>query len=126
MSRESGLRRRLLSFVHAGRGIATMIRSERNAQFHVLATIVVVAVGLHFEIERGEWLALALAVGVVFCAEAFNTAFEALCDVVSPEHHPGIGRAKDLAAGAVLLAALAALAVGIGVFGRRLIGIFGP
>ncbi len=126
MSRDSALRHRLLSFVHAGRGIATMIRSEPHAKFHVFAAVVVVVAGIRFGIGRGEWLALALAIGLVLCAEAFNTAFEALCDVVSPERHPEIGRAKDVAAGAVLLSALAALAVGAGVFGRRILSLFGP
>ena len=119
MTTESSLQRRLRSFRYAGRGVATMFRSEPNARIHALAAVAAIAAGLFFGIERGEWLAVVLAIGGVFCAEGFNTAFEALCDVASPRRNPHVERAKDVAAGAVLIAALAALAVGLLVFGRR-------
>ena len=119
MPKESSVRRRLQSFRYAARGILEMIRSEPNAQIHAVATAVVVLAGLALGIERLEWLSIVLAIGGVLCAEAFNTAFEALCDVAAPGHDPRVGRAKDLAAGGVLLAALAALAVGAIVFGGR-------
>lgn len=115
----SSLRTRLLSFRYAGRGITTMLRSEPNARIHAVAAVGAIAAGLFFGIERAEWLAVVLAIGGVFCAEAFNTALEALCDVASPRRNPHVERAKDVAAGAVLIAALAALVVGLLVFGRR-------
>jgi len=121
MSPTSALKRRLASFRYAGRGVAAMLRSEPNARFHAAAAAAAVAAGLAFGIERVEWLAIALAIGGVLAAEAFNTAFEALCDLTSPARHPLVERAKDVAAGAVLLAALAALAVGIIVFAPRLL-----
>lgn len=120
MTLESPLRRRLASFGYAARGIATMLRGEPNARIHAVATLVVVAAGFAFGIERSEWLAVVLAIGGVWAAEGFNTAFEALCDVASPGRHPLVERAKDVAAGAVLLAALTAIAVAILVFGPRL------
>jgi diacylglycerol kinase (ATP) len=112
---------RVRSFGPALRGIVEMLRSEHNARIHALATIVVVAAGLGFGIERGEWLAIALAVSLVWMAEAFNSALEALGDAVSSELHPLIGRAKDAAAGAVLLAAIGSVVVAALVFGPRLL-----
>ncbi|MBK7951742.1 MAG: diacylglycerol kinase family protein [Deltaproteobacteria bacterium] len=120
MTLESPLRRRLASFGYAARGIATMLRSEPNARIHAVATLVVVAAGFAFGIERSEWLAVVLAIGGVWAAEGFNTAFEALCDVASPGRHPLVARAKDVAAGAVLLAACTALGVALLVFGPRI------
>jgi diacylglycerol kinase (ATP) len=120
------LDQRVRSFRVAFRGIASMLRSEFNARVHVLATIVVVAAGFGFEIDAYEWLAVILAIAGVWSAEAFNTAIEALGDAVTREDHPGIGHAKDLAAGAVLLVALGAAAVAAIVFGRRLIALLAP
>jgi len=122
----SPLLSRLESFGYAARGIATMLRGEANARIHAVAALVAVGAGLGFGIERGEWLAIVLAIGVVFMAEGFNTAFEALCDVASPGRHPLVERAKDVAAGAVLLAALAALVVALVVFGPRLAALLAP
>jgi diacylglycerol kinase (ATP) len=114
---------RVRSFRVAFGGIATMLRSEFNARVHALATIVVVAAGFGFKIDTYEWLAVILAISGVWSAEAFNTAIEALGDAVTREEHPGIGRAKDMAAGAVLLTALGATAIAAIVFGRRLIAL---
>lgn len=119
------IKKRVRSFRVAFRGIGMMLQSEFNARVHALATIVVVAAGFGFGIDRREWLAVILAITAVWSAEAFNTAIESLGDVVSREQHPGIGRAKDLAAGGVLLAALGAVAIGAIVFGRRLVVLIG-
>lgn len=119
----SALARRLESFRYASRGILSLIRTEPNARIHLLLALAAIGGGLSFEIERGEWLAIALAIGLVFAMEALNTAFEALCDVASPRRHPQVERAKDVAAGAVLIAALAALAVAAIVFGPRLLAL---
>lgn len=114
-------RSRLQAFRYAVQGLGDMLRTEQNARIHAGATIVVVAVGIAWQIERVEWLALTLAIAMVWCAEGFNTALESLCDVVSSEYHPKIARAKDIAAGAVLIAATGASVVGMLVFGRRLL-----
>jgi len=108
------------SFGFALRGIAAMIRDEPNARIHLAATLAVVVAGAGFGIERGEWLAIVLAIGAVWCAEGVNTAFESICDLASPQRDPRVEHAKDVAAGAVLLAALAASAVAILVFGPRI------
>lgn len=125
MSPDTSLRRRLDSFRYAGRGLAAMLRTEPNARIHLFLTFVALAAGAWFDLEHGEWLAIALATGLVFCAEAMNTAFEALCDVASPRRHPQVERAKDVAAGAVLAAALSALAVAAIVFGPHLLRLVG-
>lgn len=118
-SQRSRLRRRADSFGHAFRGVASALGSEVHLRFHALATVVVLGLGFYFSISRTEWALVALAVGTVWTAELANTAIEALTDLVSPEYHPLAGKAKDVAAGAVLLAALAALVVGALIFAPR-------
>ena len=109
-------RRRVASFSHAGRGVWSALRSEVHLRFHALATVVVIGLGLYCEITRLEWALVALSVAGVWAAELMNTAIEALTDLASPAYHPLAGKAKDVAAGAVLLAALGALVVGALVF----------
>ena len=114
-------RRRVASFGHAGRGIWAALRSEVHLRFHAAATVVVIGLGLYCGITRLEWALVALAVASVWAAELFNTAIEALTDLASPVWHPLAGKAKDVAAGAVLVAALGALLVGVLVFGPHFI-----
>ncbi len=72
-----------------------------------------------FQLSRTEWCIIVLAVVAVWTAEALNTAFEFLTDVASPEFHPLAGKAKDVAAGAVLLAAIGAVIIGLFIFGPK-------
>lgn len=102
---------RARSFAHAGRGLACALREEHNARLHLAAAVLVTALGLGLHFSAAEWARVIFAVALVFVAELLNTALEHLCDVISPDAHPGIGKAKDVAAGAVLIAALAACAV---------------
>jgi len=111
---------RLRSFTYAFRGIRFTVLSQHNAWIHAAATVVVVLAGVHFRISRSEWCLVILASAAVWIAEALNTAVEAIADATHREFHPLIGRAKDIAAGAVLIAAIAALGVGILVFGPYL------
>ena len=107
---------RLKSFSFAFSGIAAMLRTQHNAWIHLAATVAAVALGLWFGIARGEWVLLVVAIVSVWTAEALNTAFEFLCDVASPEFHPLVKQAKDVAAAAVLIAATGATIVGLLVF----------
>ena len=109
-------RRRVASFGHAGRGVWSALRSEVHLRFHAVATVVVIGLGFYSGLARLEWALVALAVAGVWAAELMNTAIEALTDLASPAYHPLAGKAKDVAAGAVLLAALGALVVGALVF----------
>jgi len=107
---------RIRSFKCAFRGIWIIIASQHNAWIHVLATITVLAAGFFFELSGAEWCWIILAISTVWTAEALNTAFEFLADVASPEFHPTVRDAKDVAAGAVLLTALAATVIGLVIF----------
>ncbi len=119
-TRAFSLAARLRSFAYAARGIRTMLKSQHNAWIHAAATSCVVALGLVLHVPRLEWLALVLSIVSVWTAEAINTAFEFLCDVASPDFHPLVEKAKDVAAGAVLICALGAAATGALVLGPPL------
>jgi len=98
-----------------------MIRSQRNAWIHALATVFVIIAGTAFDLSRDEWNWVILAIMAVWTAEALNTALEFLADATNPTFHPLIGKAKDVAAGAVLIAAIGSVAIGIMVFGPHVI-----
>ncbi len=108
------------SFGHAFRGLGMLLRTQANARLHLLATVLVVAAGFWLRISPGEWCAVVAAIGLVWVAEGLNTAIETVVDLVSPQTHPLAGRAKDVAAGAVVCAAGAALVIAALVFGPRL------
>jgi diacylglycerol kinase (ATP) len=114
---------RIKSISYALTGIATMLRTQHNAWVHLAATVAVVLLAFWFAITTVEWLALILAIVAVWSAEALNTALELLCDVASPEFHPMVKQAKDVAAAAVLIAAVGAIAVGLLIFGPRLLAL---
>ena len=106
------------SFAVAFRGLAWMLRTQVHARWHLLASITVIVLGLVMNVTRGEWLALLLAMALVWTAEALNTALEQACDAVTKEQSEPIRRAKDAAAGAVLIASIFAATVGAVVFLR--------
>jgi diacylglycerol kinase (ATP) len=116
---------RIRSFKCAFQGIWVMIESQQNAWIHALATLAVTAAGLYFHISLTEWCAAILAIVVVWTAEALNTAFEFLADATKPEFHPLIRKAKDVAAGAVLISAIGAAAIAMIVFGPHILALFG-
>jgi diacylglycerol kinase (ATP) len=107
---------RIRSFGHAIAGIIRMIRCQHNAWIHLVATVGVVGAGLFFQLSRAEWCWIVLAIAIVWTAEALNTAFEFLADAASPNFHPIVRDAKDVAAGAVLVTAIAAVVIGLIVF----------
>lgn len=111
---------------HAWHGLVHVVRTQRHARWHALASLAVVGLGIAFQVSRMEWLALMLAIGLVWVAEIFNTALEIACDVITKDPHPLIGLAKDVAAGAVLVAAFTAAAMGAVVFVPRLWEMWRP
>ena len=117
---------RLRSFGHAFRGLAILLRTQHNARIHAAATVMVVAAGALFGISPAEWALIALAIVCVWVAEALNTAIEFLVNLASPEPHPLAGKAKDVAAGAVLVAASGSVIVGALVFGPHLLRVLAP
>ena len=107
---------RIRSFRHAITGLLRMIRCQHNAWIHAAATALVIVAGLLFQVSAADWCWLILAIAIVWTAEALNTAFEFLADAASPEFHPLVRDAKDVAAGAVLVTAVAAAVIGAIVF----------
>jgi diacylglycerol kinase len=93
-----------------------MFASQHNARIHAAATLIVTAAGIYFELTGAEWCWIVLAVTSVWTAESLNTAFEFLTDVASPSFHPLAAKAKDVAAGAVLLTAMGAAIIGFLIF----------
>jgi diacylglycerol kinase (ATP) len=114
---------RVRSFGHALNGLRVMLAREHNAWIHAAFTVAAVGLAAALGISRLEWCAVVIVIGLVWAAEAFNTALEALADAAVPEQHPGIAVAKDAAAGAVLVCALAAAVVGGIVFAPRLLAL---
>jgi diacylglycerol kinase (ATP) len=105
-------------FAHAIRGLRILVVTQRNAWFHLLATIVVVASGIMTRRTISEWAMLIAAIGFVWFAEALNTALEQLSNRVTRERDPLIRDVKDLASGAVLVAAFTSIALGVTAFWR--------
>ena len=114
------LNTRLKSFKYAFKGIADLFKSQANARIHFILSLLSITAGLYFQISTIEWYIVILCIGIVFGAEAFNTALEYLTDLVSPEYHELAGKAKDAAAAGVLFVAIAAFIVGICIFVPRI------
>jgi diacylglycerol kinase len=111
------------SFGHAFAGIGHALRTQVNMRVHVAITIGVVIAGVGVELNAVEWAVIAVTIGVVWQAELFNTALEAIVDKVSPEFHALAKVAKDCAAAAVLVTAICAVGVGVALFGPRLLAL---
>lgn len=114
------MRRLINGFRYAFDGLAYLVRTQPNARIHLTITAAVTTAGLWLGLPVRDWAVIAVTVGLVFAAEAFNTALEAIVDLASPEHRPLARIAKDLGAGAVTLAALAAVIVGLLLLGPPL------
>ncbi len=112
------------SFYHAAAGVIYSFVSQRNMKIHSLAAIIVIIAGVICRLDRSEWGLTIVAIFIVLVAETMNTAIEKTVDLVTDEFHPLAKKAKNLAAGATLLAALCAAALGIIVFGPYLMGAF--
>lgn len=114
--KKSFLRRRIDSFGYAFTGIWQMLITQHNVWIHLIATVAVVAAGVALRLSTADWIHVIIAIALVWSAEAINTAFEFLCDVASPEFHPLVEKAKNIAAAAVLICAVAAACIGLMVF----------
>ena len=124
-SAQFSLAARFRSVGFAVRGIGRTLRDEPNARIHALVTVAVVGLGLALGLRPVAWCALVLAIAVVWVAELLNTGLEALCDATAPDPHPLVAKAKDAAAGAVLMAAFGAVLVGLLVLGPPLLRALG-
>lgn len=104
--------KRMQSFIHAFRGIGTLVKTQHNVWIHLFVTIGVVAISFLFELSGLEWSLIIMAIITVWLAEALNTAVEFISDTITEEHHPLIGKAKDVAAGGVLIVSIGATLIG--------------
>ena len=101
---------------YAGCGIAHTVKSQRNMQLHLIAATLVFITGLYLRIRLDEWLWIVLAIALVWITELVNSAFEYLCDLVQSEYHTAVKHTKDIAAGAVLVAVITAVIIGLIIF----------
>ena len=112
----TGIKKYIKSFRYAFAGIADLVRSQFHAKVHIVGAVLAIAFGIFFQISPKEWCIIVLCIGLVLSSEAMNTAVEYIVDMVSPDYHELAGKAKDVAAGAVLLVAMAAAVVAAIIF----------
>lgn len=117
------LKRRLMSFVYAGKGIQYFFKTQPHAMIHSLATIIVIGFSIWLPLSLIEWCLIILAIGMVFTSELINTSIEVFIDFISPSYNTSAGRSKDLAAGGVLFAALSAAAIGLIIFIPKIVNL---
>lgn len=110
------LKQFLASLGYAIKGIFVLVKEEQNAHIHFAATVIVIIAGIYFNISTVEWTMVLFAIGIVWVAEAINTAIENTLDFINASHHPKIGKIKDISAGAVLIAALISISIASFVF----------
>ena len=103
---------RVRSFRNAFTGWWYVIRTQRNAWIHALATFCVFSLGFWLKLELRDWAVLILTIAMVWTAEFLNTALEAVVDLASPQRHPLAKVGKDVGAAAVLITALSAIVIG--------------
>lgn len=106
----------LSSFAYAFHGVASFFRHDRNGQIQGLAAIAVVIMGIVFKVSVTEWLVIIICCGAVISLEMINTAIEKLCDMVSPDPDPRVKMIKDVAAGGVVIMALASFVICLIIF----------
>ncbi|HVW58910.1 MAG TPA: diacylglycerol kinase family protein [Puia sp.] len=110
------IRGRLRSFYYAGVGLKQFFRQEHNARIHLAAAIVTALLAWRLKVSKGEAIALTIVIGLVWVTEILNTCIEKAMDMITRERHPQVKIIKDLAAGAVLIAAITAVVAGAIIF----------
>ena len=112
----SYIKKRKSAFGFAFKGIFLFFKEEAHAKIHLIIFLIVLFAGIYFELSGVEWVIILIASALVFSTEMLNSALERTIDYLHPEQHESIGKAKDIAAGAVLIAAIFAVAIGVVVF----------
>lgn len=107
------------SFKYAFKGMVYAFRTQLNLRIHVVIALLAVIAGFYLKLSLYEWLWICLAIALVLILELLNTAIEVLVDVFSPSYHPKAGIVKDVAAAAVLFAAVLAVLIGLFIFGPK-------
>lgn len=108
--------RKILSFKYACVGIASALKEEPNLKFHFIVGIIVLLLSAAFRISSQDWMIVIFLIGFVISLELTNTAIEAVVDAFTDKEHPGAKLAKDISAGAVLIAAITSAVIGIIIF----------
>jgi diacylglycerol kinase (ATP) len=109
-------KKRFDSFRYAFAGLKLLFKTQPNARIHIVISIFMTILGFGFQISKLEWVAIIGCFAFVLCLEAINTAIENLVDLASPAFHPLARNAKDVAAAAVLIAAIATVLIGTLIF----------
>lgn len=117
-------RKLMKSFTNAAHGIALLFKSQLNARIELIITCIVIISGILFRISTAEWIVILLCIALVMGLEGINTAIEIFANKLHPGFDKEIGKAKDVAAGAVLIAAIVAAVIGIIIFAPRLMDLF--
>lgn len=120
MTFEKFIRSRIAAFGHAFRGLWHVLQTQHNAWIHSVVATLIVSIGLWLGLSPRDWAVIVLTIAMVFTAEFINTAIEAVVDLASPVQHPLAKVGKDVGAGAVLIAAIAAALVGLLILGPLL------
>jgi len=110
------MRKFFQGFRYAFEGILALFRTQRNARFHLAATILVLIASWYFQINTTEWLFVLTSIGMVLAAEAFNSSIEFLADAFTKDHNNLIKKTKDIGAAGVLISALTAAVIGLMIF----------
>ena len=110
--RNTFLGKRIIGFKYAFKGAWMLLKNEASIQVQFIVALIMIGAGIYFEISKTEWMLQTLAIGLVLGIEALNTSIEEIANFIHPDFHKKIGYIKDISAGAVTFAALAALAIG--------------
>jgi undecaprenol kinase len=115
----------IMSFRHAFEGLRYVVETERNARIHMITAVLVIAVSAWLRIDSVGWALVSAAIGIVFAGEMLNTVVEIAIDLVVPDQNALAKCAKDVAAGAILVSAVTAAAIGALVLGPPLLARLG-
>lgn len=122
--KESFLVNRIKSVGYAYKGAVYLFKTESSIKIQTFIALFVTITGFYFDISKTEWLFQVAMIGLVLSMEGVNTAIEYIADFIHPELHPGIGRIKDIAAGAVFIAAMASVVVAIIIYYPKIVLLF--
>lgn len=120
-SQAFSIKKRIKSFKYALEGLKTLLKQEHNARIHLAATFIAIGTGIFFKISYSEWGMIVFAIVLVFVTEIINTAIEDISDFISPQKNEKIKIIKDLAAAAVLVAAIGAVIIALLIFIPKII-----
>ena len=113
------------SFKYAIEGFVSSFKTERNMKFHIFIMVLVILAGIIFKISKAEWIVCIFCIAMVISAELFNTSIETVVDLVMPYKNEKAKIAKDVAAAAVLVLAIASAIIGLMIFIPKIINFFG-